>query len=55
MTDPAKNPNLVVFFVDDMGYGDASCMSFNGTVTLSFASGRDTVALQLLPLGQIKR
>lgn len=37
------------------GYGDASCMSFNSTVTLSFASGRDTVSLQLLPLGQIRR
>jgi prepilin-type N-terminal cleavage/methylation domain-containing protein len=49
----ASNP--VEVCMTARGYGDASCMSFNGTVTLSFASGRDTVALQLLPLGQIKR
>lgn len=49
----ASNP--VVVCMTARGYGDASCMSFNSVVTLSFASGRDTVALELLPLGQIKR
>lgn len=37
------------------GYGDSSCMSFNSVISIGFASGRDTVSLELLPLGQIKR
>ncbi|MDP6117995.1 MAG: arylsulfatase [Planctomycetota bacterium] len=31
MTTPTK-PNIVFFFVDDMGYGDASCLNPNGKI-----------------------
>ena len=31
MTQPTK-PNIVFFFVDDMGYGDASCLNPNGKI-----------------------
>ncbi len=45
----------VVVCTTARGYGDASCMSFNATVTLSFVAGNDQATLQLLPLGQIRR
>ncbi|MDP6505342.1 MAG: sulfatase-like hydrolase/transferase, partial [Planctomycetota bacterium] len=31
MTQPTR-PNIVFFFVDDMGYGDASCLNPNGKI-----------------------
>ncbi len=32
MPDTATRPNIVYFFVDDMGYGDASCLNPNGKI-----------------------
>jgi prepilin-type N-terminal cleavage/methylation domain-containing protein len=49
----ASNPVQVC--MTSRGYGDASCMSFNSTVRLSFGTGSDTSSVQLLSLGQLKR
>lgn len=32
MTDKTTKPNIVYFFVDDMGYGDASCLNTEGKI-----------------------
>ncbi len=32
MTNKAAKPNIVYFFVDDMGYGDASCLNPEGKI-----------------------
>ena len=28
----SRRPNIVVFFVDDLGYGDVSCLNPNGKI-----------------------
>jgi arylsulfatase A len=32
MTDQTTTPNIVYFLVDDMGYGDASCLNPEGKI-----------------------
>ncbi len=50
-----NHPNIVYFFVDDMGYGDASCLNPNGkiqTPNLDRFAGEGMIFTDAVPRAQ---